>query len=194
MPVVNKACPELGRRACPELGRRIEGRRALAWLTLSLSLALALAACAAPQSGAPGPTAGESTPSRSEPSAQPIAAAPATAPPTVTAPKPRSKPAPPMSDPLPPERVPDTQPMPAGKPVQVVTRCKTDAECMIKDVGNCCGFYPACVNVDSPTDPKGVQAQCAKSGMASVCGFPAIEGCQCVKGQCTASTAGAVAQ
>ena len=175
-----------------ELGRRIEMRRALAWLTLSL--ALALAACAAPPSGPAGSTAGESTSTRSEPSVRPIAAAPATAPPTATAPQPRTKPAPPMSDPLPPERAPETRPLPAGKPVQVVTRCKTDAECTIKDVGNCCGYYPACVNVNSPTDPKGVQAQCAKSGMASVCGFQEISGCQCVQGQCTASTAGAVAQ
>ena len=184
MSVVNKARPELG--------RRIEMRRALAWLTLSL--ALALSGCAAPPSGPAGPAAGESTSARSEPSAQPLAAAPAAPLPTASAPQPRTKPAPPMSDPLPPERAPDTQRLPAGKPVQVVTRCKTDAECTIKDVGNCCGYYPACVNVDSPTDPKGVQAQCANSGMASVCGFPAIEGCQCVKGQCTASTGGAVAQ
>lgn len=164
---------------------------------ITLLLALALAACAAPPSGSPGPATGEPTSTRSESAAQPLAAAPvapAGSPPTAPAPLPRSKPAPPMSDPLPPERVPDTRPMPAGKPVQVVTSCRTDADCTIKDIGNCCGFYPACVNVDSPTDPKGVQAQCAKSGMASVCGFPVIEGCQCVKGQCTASTAGAVAQ
>ena len=188
-------------KAGPELGRRIEMRRALAWLTLSL--ALALAACAAPPSGPAGSTAGESTSARSEASVRPIAAAPATAPPTATAPQPRTKPAPPMSDPLPPERVPDVKSTPVSPPAsgrvpgttgKVNTTCKTDADCSVKNVGNCCGYYPACVNVNSPTDPKGVQAQCAKSGMASVCGFQEISGCQCVKGQCTASTAGAVAQ
>lgn len=64
--------------------------------------------------------------------------------------------------------------------------CKTDADCTIKDVGNCCGYYPMCVNTNAKTDPKAVQAQCAKSGMAGVCGFPAISSCRCTQGQCTA--------
>jgi hypothetical protein len=57
---------------------------------------------------------------------------------------------------------------------------------MVKDVGNCCGAMPACVNRDSPTDPHGVMAQCQASGRMSVCGSPAIGGCQCVAGQCSA--------
>ena len=73
---------------------------------------------------------------------------------------------------------------PAGDAVKIDRSCNTDAECTVKDVGNCCGYYPACVNVDSPTDPDAVRAQCAKTGMASVCGFPAITSCQCVAGQC----------
>jgi hypothetical protein len=89
---------------------------------------------------------------------------------------------PPMSDPLPPERVQ----VPSPTPVQVVRACKTDSDCVVKDVGNCCGYYPACVHKASPTDPAGVKAQCAKDGMASVCGFPTIEGCRCAKGQCIA--------
>ena len=88
--------------------------------------------------------------------------------------------APPMSDPLPPQR----EETAAGATVQVDRSCRTDADCTVKDVGNCCGHFPACVNVKSPTDPKGVQTQCAKNGMASVCGFEEIRGCQCVKGQC----------
>lgn len=93
------------------------------------------------------------------------------------APKP-AKPAPRMSEPLPPER------MPAG--VKVDRSCKTNADCVVKDVGNCCGTMPACVNVDSPTDPKGVQAECKRKGTMSVCGFPALEGCTCSRGQCIA--------
>ena len=78
---------------------------------------------------------------------------------------------------------------PIGADPTIVNRsCKTDAECVVKDVGNCCGYYPACVNVDAKPDPVAVQAQCAKSGRASVCGFPQINGCQCVKGQCAADT------
>lgn len=87
-----------------------------------------------------------------------------------------AKPAPRMSEPLPPERVP------AG--ARVDRSCKTNADCVVKDVGNCCGRMPACVNVDSPTDPEGVQAECKRKGTMSVCGFPALEGCTCKQGQC----------
>ena len=62
--------------------------------------------------------------------------------------------------------------------------CRTDADCTIKDVGNCCGYYPACVNVDSPTFPEQVLAACAASDMAGVCGFPSLSGCRCVEGHC----------
>lgn len=69
--------------------------------------------------------------------------------------------------------------------------CKTDSDCVVKDVGNCCGAYPMCVNKDAKTDPAAVRAQCAKDGMASVCGFQEVSGCQCVKGQCENLTGGA---
>ncbi|MGY0797798.1 hypothetical protein ACW7G0_01860 [Lysobacter sp. A286] len=72
----------------------------------------------------------------------------------------------------------------AGNPVQIDRSCHSDADCTVKNVGNCCGYYPACVNLDSPTDPARVQAQCASTGMASVCGFPAISHCQCVNNRC----------
>lgn len=68
--------------------------------------------------------------------------------------------------------------------------CSTDADCAIKNVGNCCGYYPACVNVDSPTFPEQVMAECAKNDMQSVCGFRDIAGCQCVEGRCSAIDAG----
>ena len=90
---------------------------------------------------------------------------------------------PPMSDPYPPVRVDDRA------PVEVVRSCRTDADCVVKDVGNCCGAFPACVNRDSPTDPAGVRARCAKEGTASVCGFAEIEGCRCAAGQCISAVA-----
>jgi hypothetical protein len=62
--------------------------------------------------------------------------------------------------------------------------CKTDSDCAVKDVGNCCGAYPMCVSKDAKTNPAAVRAQCAKDGMASTCGFQEVSGCQCVKGQC----------
>jgi hypothetical protein len=79
-------------------------------------------------------------------------------------------------------------------PGVVDTRCKTDADCTIKDVGNCCGAYPQCVNIDSPTFPDQVKAACAASGQMGVCGFPSISGCQCVSGKCAASNGPAPAQ
>ncbi len=72
------------------------------------------------------------------------------------------------------------------RPVKVDTTCRSDADCTVKNVGNCCGAYPACVNGNSPTDPQGVMAQCRASGRMSVCGFREISGCRCVSGQCTA--------
>ena len=90
---------------------------------------------------------------------------------------------PPMSHPHPPARVGDRA------PVRIDRSCRADADCAVKNVGNCCGAMPACVNKDSPTDPAGVQAQCAKDGMASVCGFAEIEGCRCADGQCISAVA-----
>ena len=87
---------------------------------------------------------------------------------------------PPMSDPLPPERVQ----LPSPAQAQVVRTCKVDADCVVKDVGNCCGYFPACVNRTSPTDPAAVRAQCARDGIASTCGFTQITACRCVRNQC----------
>jgi hypothetical protein len=86
--------------------------------------------------------------------------------------------------PLPPER--------AVAPVAIDSTCRTDADCAVKNVGNCCGYQPACVNANSPTDPKGVQAECAKKGMASVCGFKEITACTCNQGQCEAASSDVV--
>ena len=83
---------------------------------------------------------------------------------------------PPMSSPLPPRQV--------RSEVTVDTSCKTSADCAVKNVGNCCGAMPACVNKDSPTDPAAVQAACSAKGMMGVCGFAEISACQCDNGQC----------
>ena len=81
-----------------------------------------------------------------------------------------------------------TDPAPAKAQVEAVDdSCKTDADCTVKNVGNCCGAYPQCVNVDSPTFPDQVKAACAAKGQMGVCGFPSISGCQCVAGKCAAS-------
>ena len=85
----------------------------------------------------------------------------------------------------------DASGLPGGQAPGVVDyACTTDADCAIKDVGNCCGYYPACVNSDSPTFPEQVKAQCAERGMSSICGFPALSGCQCVDNRCEGVSAG----
>ena len=109
-----------------------------------------------------------------------------------TQPAPASSPATPPA-PASPEPAPQSEPEPASSATVAIDRsCKTDADCTVKNVGNCCGYYPACVNVNSPTDPKGVQAECAKKGMMSVCGFPDISSCSCKQGQCEAGAAQAL--
>lgn len=82
-------------------------------------------------------------------------------------------------------------PAASGNAPPLDTRCRTDADCTVKNVGNCCGAFPACVNVASPADPAAVQAQCRASGRMSVCGFREISDCQCNNGQCTAKSSGA---
>ena len=108
-----------------------------------------------------------------------------------------SQPAPALSPPdLPTEPVEEEAPIigvianPASGPdaAGVDYSCRTDADCTIKNVGNCCGYYPACVNVDSPTFPEQVQAECAASGLSSICGFPSLTGCQCVDTRCEGVT------
>ena len=136
-------------------------------------LAMLLGACTAPAPQADTDTGQESASTSAEGSAPVAADAQSRRP---------AKP-PRMSDPLPPQRVP-------GAPVVADRSCRSDADCAVKDVGNCCGRYPACVNKDSPTDPAAVRAQCEKNGMASVCGFREIAACTCNAGQCEAADGG----
>jgi len=113
------------------------------------------------------------------------AAAACTAPPTSaatdsaqSAPAP-AKPQPAAGGPLPAERM----------GAQIDRSCRADADCVIKDVRNCCGAMPACVNVDAKIDPSKMQEDCKRGGMAAVCGFQAIESCKCARGQCIAVAA-----
>jgi hypothetical protein len=155
--------------------------------TAAVALVLAaLAACAAPSPTAgPAQSAGADRASESAAPAAPAdQAGAATQPPAATTPPPAKKYPRMTGGPLPPQRIDDAK---APPEVKVDASCRTDADCTVKNVGNCCGQYPACVNVNSPTDPKGVQARCAKSGMAAVCGFPQISSCSCVKGTCQAA-------
>lgn len=76
----------------------------------------------------------------------------------------------------------------AAGPAAPDLSCRVADDCEVKNVGNCCGYYPACVNRNSRGDPEAVRAECARTGTSSVCGFPDIQACDCVEGQCRAVT------
>lgn len=173
--------------------------RMLALIPL-LAAALAIG-CTAPQSPAAADrdTASSDAPAtsadagdvRTPDASSPEASAPATPPPRDTGIPGRTKPAPPKSTPLPPEVVDDA---PVRAVPALVTSCRTDADCTVKNVGNCCGAMPACVNKASPTDPAAVQAACAREGRMSTCGFREIQSCSCVAGTCRDAGGGEIAQ
>ena len=105
---------------------------------------------------------------------------------------------PPMSDPLPATPLP-AQPAPTARPSvagapDLDHSCRVDSDCAVKNVGNCCGYFPACVNKDAEPDPAAVQAACADSGMAGVCGFRDIQACACVSNSCEPVASGGVAR
>lgn len=134
----------------------------LAWRNIALLFALSLAACTAPAPQAVAPQARADSATSAAPAA--------------TDPQPGS--------------AQSGKPALAQQPIRVDASCRTDADCTVKDVGNCCGYYPACVNVNSPTDPAGVKARCASQGMMGVCGFQDIAACSCVAGRCAAAGGG----
>jgi hypothetical protein len=57
--------------------------------------------------------------------------------------------------------------------------CARDADCVIKNLGSCCGYNPRCMNERSAPVPE----QCGK-GMVGSCGFPAITHCTCQESRC----------
>lgn len=93
------------------------------------------------------------------------------------------------SAPAPTQTLPARPEATSPSAVVIDRNCRSDADCTVKNVGNCCGAYPACVNVASPVDPAGVQARCQAQGMMAVCGFTEIQGCRCIQGQCRGNPA-----
>jgi hypothetical protein len=62
--------------------------------------------------------------------------------------------------------------------------CQRDSDCTIKDVRNCCGYYPKCVNISARVQPDLVRRECQRLGLAGVCGFPSIKSCECRSRRC----------
>lgn len=65
-------------------------------------------------------------------------------------------------------------------------RCETDADCVVKNVGNCCGYYPQCVHREVQPSPATIKAICESEQRQSICGFEEPTGCQCVSNKCQA--------
>ena len=92
------------------------------------------------------------------------------------------RPAPRMSTPMPPQVL--SPQASSSLAVTIDHACHIDSDCAIKDVGSCCGTKPECVNKDSPADPAGVRAQCAKEHLISSCAIRSITQCGCEKHHC----------
>jgi hypothetical protein len=74
------------------------------------------------------------------------------------------------------------QPGPVPEPRTIDYSCNTASDCEIKDIGNQCGYYPACVNKAFEPRPPELDSM--------VCGFPSITQCRCVQSQCVGITEG----
>lgn len=156
------------------------------FLSLLCCSTLALGACAKPV--APDGTADPETRASQ-------GAADATDPAT-GGPTPDTGPPPGPSVPQPPAVPADQAPVGdaiAGDPLAPDRSCRTSADCAVKNVGNCCGMMPACVNKDAAVDPAAVKAQCEREGRMSICGFTDVQACACVAGTCE-DAGGALAQ
>jgi hypothetical protein len=73
----------------------------------------------------------------------------------------------------------EPEPSDAGVADAVDYSCAEASDCEVKNIGNCCGYYPRCVNVDSPTP----EPECS-DGAGGVCGWPDITHCECVENSC----------
>lgn len=109
--------------------------------------------------------------------AQAAAPPPALTPPAAAPPPARAEPvlAPPVAS------RPDTSAAASGG-----LACRSNADCVVKDVGSCCGYQPRCLNTKAETFPERVREKCASEGRVSTCGFREIAGCECVQGKCAA--------
>ena len=62
--------------------------------------------------------------------------------------------------------------------------CIADGDCVIKDVHNCCGYYPQCVNKNAQVNPEMVTMICDKNQLGGICGSDTIKECECMKQKC----------
>ena len=64
--------------------------------------------------------------------------------------------------------------------------CSTDSDCIKKNVGNCCGFFPKCVNKNFEPNKGLLKELCKEENAFSICGYPEITSCKCTNNKCEA--------
>lgn len=62
--------------------------------------------------------------------------------------------------------------------------CQLDSDCSVKNIGNCCGNYPKCVNKNFTPDLDSIKDLCEKEKSFSICGFDEIKSCKCINNKC----------
>ena len=65
--------------------------------------------------------------------------------------------------------------------------CEQAQDCEIKDVRNCCGYHPKCVNKNSIVNGTLVKELCEHGAQTGLCGFQDIKSCKCEKNMCIGS-------
>ncbi|MBS3074963.1 hypothetical protein J4429_00730 [Candidatus Pacearchaeota archaeon] len=65
--------------------------------------------------------------------------------------------------------------------------CEQPEDCEIKDVRNCCGYHPECVNKNSIVNASLVKELCEHGAQTGLCGYKDIKSCKCEKNKCIGS-------
>jgi hypothetical protein len=74
--------------------------------------------------------------------------------------------------------------LPTPLPEYLAYICNIDSDCVVKDVHNCCGYFPRCVNKDYIPDIEAVERKCQEEGIMDICGYPEITHCKCIENTC----------
>ncbi|KAL7577795.1 hypothetical protein ACA910_010550 [Epithemia clementina (nom. ined.)] len=68
-----------------------------------------------------------------------------------------------------------------SQPYKIDYRCMSDEDCALKDVGNCCGSFMKCTNIDFVPD---YSKRCPDPSRPDACGWVEIDFCVCLNGKC----------
>lgn len=72
--------------------------------------------------------------------------------------------------------------------------CEKDGDCIVKDVHNCCGYYPQCVSKKAVVDADKVRELCKQEKSMSLCWVDEPSGCACIDRKCQEADTGSCNQ